>query len=457
MLFKNGGLQSRIEWLIMYFIVLQPILDVTNSFFSNSPHLGSTMGILVRIFAMILSFGYIFHRSREKENKKFLYYFLLLGIVVLTQLVINIFTKHPIHIVDEIRFLSKTIYFPIMLITYILVFSSLRKKVDIGVKKYITYAMIITGLIMVVSTLTSTNYPTYDYSSVGLVIGSTGWFFAGNELGSFLAICFPIVLLSSIKNTTSFAKLYHWIPVVLMVFSLISIGTKVGYGSLILVLLIGLFMCWKEAFASKKNNEIKVNNFSLNIGIIFSLIVLCAAVLPYAPITKSTNVSLQKAGFAEGYQSKYQKEQVSSGVEDLNDAGVTSLLFSGRNKFLSKKVAIFENAPISQKLFGMGYGGNSGEKPSTVERDFHDIFFNFGFIGFILIVLPIVYYVLQMSIVFYSNLKNMFSLHYVLTASSVALGLGISFLAGHVLTAPAVSIYVVFVMAYLVTALEIEK
>ena len=49
---------------------------------------------------------------------------------------------------------------------------------------------------MVISISTSTDFGSYEWMKVG----SRGWFYAGNELGSILAIIFPIVVLYSIQN-----------------------------------------------------------------------------------------------------------------------------------------------------------------------------------------------------------------------------------------------------------------
>lgn len=440
MLHKHGGFQHRLEWWMVYFIIFQPLLDITHTLSSGIFGL-NTLSVMVRMVAMILGFGYIIYRAKEQKNRKVLYYFLILGIVVIGQLAIGVMTKENFLITSEIKFLSKIIYFPIMLITYVLVFSSLRQKSEVGVKKYITYAMLITGLVMVISTLTSTNLPTYSYEEVNLKIGSTGWFFAGNELGSFLAICFPIVVLSSIKMTTSSSRLYYWIPSILMIVSLIAIGTKVAYGALIIILLIALLMCIKDMVLTKKPFRV------VNTVIVFVLLAGSFGVIPFAPIYKSAHVSLEKAGYVDGELIPPPDQEV--GEEIPNDSGVTSLIYSGRNKFLLTQEVLFDQAAFSQKLFGLGH------QAKIVERDFHDIFFTFGVLGFILIFLPLAYYGFLLIFDFFSNFKKILSLQYVLTISSLLISVGVAFIAGHVLLAPAVSIYFAFILAHLVSEVEI--
>jgi hypothetical protein len=222
------------------------------------------------------------------------------------------------------------------------------------------------------------------------------------------------------------------------------VGTKVAYGTLILMLVIGLVMAGKEWFKSK-NKGVLTSLLILVVTLVTSVIVT-----PYAPITKSTNVSLQKAGFTDGEESNDHQHQVDEGKEDLNDNGVTSIVFSGRDKYLNKQKVVFEKAPWAEKLLGL-----SGE--GTVERDFHDLFFMFGALGFIVVILPLLYYVCRLLLAIMRNMKTIFTPHFVLLGCSLTLALGVGFLAGHVFVAPAVSIYVVFVMAHLVNELKIEQ
>ncbi|WP_346989071.1 O-antigen ligase family protein, partial [Bacillus sp. SW7] len=50
----------------------------------------------------------------------------------------------------------------------------------------------------------------------------------------------------------------------------------------------------------------------------------------------------------------------------------------------------------------------------------------------------------------------LFSVKHMLLASTLVLSLGIGFMSGHVLTAPAVSIFFTVILAYMVVDLEIE-
>ena len=61
---------------------------------------------------------------------------------------------------------------------------------------------------------------------------------------------------------------------------------------------------------------------------------------------------------------------------ELTDSEVKSLIYSDRDKFLKTYKQYYKDAPLSQKLFGMGYAGNYTDKIKLIEMDFHDLFFS---------------------------------------------------------------------------------
>ena len=104
---------------------------------------------------------------------------------------------------------------------------------------------------MIVAMQTGTDFPSYPHSK----IGSRGWFFAGNDLSSLFAIMFPIIVLYSIHKTTSFSKIYYWIPTILAMYASIMVGTKVGYGAIVITLGVALFFSFIEYMINRKKME----------------------------------------------------------------------------------------------------------------------------------------------------------------------------------------------------------
>ena len=180
----------------VFFIILQPVLDLLTSLSITLLKSNATVGILVRFLIMAVGGIYILIQAKEKENRKFLIYLILLAGVLGIGFINNKLVKDPIVLGEEVKFVAKALYIYIMLGSYILALKSLKTKVNISdkVRNSIVYSTLIINAIMVISISTSTDFGSYEWMKVG----SRGWFYAGNELGSILAIIFPIVVLYSI-------------------------------------------------------------------------------------------------------------------------------------------------------------------------------------------------------------------------------------------------------------------
>ena len=87
-----------------------------------------------------------------------------------------------------------------------------------------------------------------------------------------------------------------------------------------------------------------------------------------------------------------------------------------------------------EKILGIGYTVNSKED-KMIEMDFFDIFYRVGLLGFILVIIP-----LFISTKNYNKKKKCEKV-------SIIIALLISFLAGHVLSAPSVSYNLGIVMS----------
>ncbi|MDM5191043.1 O-antigen ligase family protein [Bacillus sp. DX4.1] len=460
----NNSLGNKFEQFLLIFIILQPILDLLTSFCILVLKIDTTIGIITRLFVMALGGIYILLQAREKENRKYIIYLIAVGIVLVAGFINNKFIKSPIILGEEIKFIAKALYPLIMLTCYIFVFKSFKAKEAMysKMRNYIVYSTLIINIAMVVSIATGTDSNSYGW----LKLGSRGWFYAGNELGSILAIICPIVVLYSIGKTTSMAKSYFWIPSILTIFSLFAIGTKVGIGAIFATFVIAIFMCFTQAFLQRKSQQKKP--YLLN-GILAA--VVFAGVLVYTPSSPfiknmGLHVQVLEKQQAEKTAEEKKNSKTPDTKEEVKKEETQALLFSGRELFQQMYKGYYEKAPMSQKLLGMGYAGNfttvtlspdnPTEGPKLIERDFHDWFYAFGIVGFSLLLIPFIYFGVKILFVFVTRFKQLFTVKYALLALALALALGISYMAGHVLTAPGVSIYFAVILAYLIIDLEIE-
>ncbi|WP_433773395.1 O-antigen ligase family protein [Bacillus wiedmannii] len=482
----------RFEHFLLFFIILQPVLDLLTSLSIILLKANATVGILVRFLIMAVGGIYILIQAREKENRKFLIYLIVLAVVLGIGFINNTMVKNPIVLGEEVKFVAKALYIYVMLGSYILALKSLKKTVNISdkVRNSIVYSTLITNAIMVISISTSTDFGSYEWMKVG----SRGWFYAGNELGSILAIIFPIVVLYSIQKTKSMKHVLYWIPSLLMIYSLIQVGTKVGMGSIGATLAAAIGIIVLQLLFDRKNPNKKA--LVLNALIAIVLLAGVAGTFKMTPLAQNmgihTNYLAEQNVAQQGQKEKEIKDKIKKEQEvkekeekqhkaekpeekekieeevkkelekEQKKENQENLIFSGRQVYEERHKQFFNEAPTSQKLFGMGYAGNfkyneqKQPDPKLIEMDFHDWFYDFGIIGFALLMLPLIYYGLRILLAFVTRFKEIFNIKYGMISVSLLLALGIAYIAGHILTAPGVGIYFVVVLAYLIVDLEIE-
>lgn len=437
--------KNTIETFLLLFILVQPILDLATSLAITYLHSEFTAGIIIRFAMMALGAVYLFFISDSKKKRTAIIYLIILGMCIMLGFVNNLMVKSPISIGEEIKFIVKSIYFVVFFFIYLYVFKHLHSNTNWAdvIQRYIVYAMSLVALSMVIAALTNTAFNSYTYDKVG----HTGWFYAGNEIGAIMSICFPIVVLFAIRKTTTLKTIYYWIPAILLIYSSMAVGTKVGFGSVLITLVISLFMLLVDFFRKKDNREyVKINLF-------INLIVFAGFVLyiPFSPIAKNTSIHitlLQNKEPAETPTEETEKK-AKPGKQQLNNQQIEDFILSSRGAFLEQQKQYFTEAPVSQKILGMGYAGNYKKSPKLVEMDFYDLFFSFGILGFLLYFIPFIRIAFEMAMKVLRNLKYHFTIENVLVAIGIVLGLGIAFSAGHVFTAPAVSIYLAILIAYL--------
>jgi hypothetical protein len=440
-----------LERLLLMFLFLQPFLDLLTSLSIRLFQINLTFGLFIRFGFLFIGVIYLLFLKTYDERKKTFLYLCIIALILGINIINNYFIKIPFSLSEEFKYILKAAYFLITLLVYAVIFKKIdRDDLEKKALYYAVYAMTVIGASMVVAELTGTSFQSYS----GGKIGSVGWFFAGNEIGAILAIGFPIVVLVALKGSK-----WSWISVFLTIYSLLSLGTKVGYITILLVLAIGLIFSLFDYFR-KKTMHVKIS--FINIIIVFCFLLGVIFYTPYAPIAKNMDLQMSWLGINKNTTTPdANHKQIKKPIEKENNVEITSdqvqnLVFSGRDQFLNQHKSFFREAPLSQKLFGMGLGGNYEKVPKMVEMDFYDIFFSFGIIGSILYLLPLLYFGLKILVNFFRRLKENFYYENILIGTSIVLGLGIAYTAGHVITAPAVSIYLAFIVTYFSSKLNVK-
>ncbi|WP_406944970.1 O-antigen ligase family protein [Halobacillus sp. SY10] len=465
--------KELLEKLLLYFIVLQPILDILTYFSLRALDTSLTIGIVVRVLFMGLSLWFIFFGNSSKLKKYVLWYLIAIAVVFGIGLVYNFFAKPIFNPFLELQFIAKTVYFHVMLGSYLLLFTSIDKVSEkrMQILKYTSIAMLIISISMFIAILTGTSSETYEWNKFGM----KGWFHSGNELGSIVAVCFPLIYLYALLKMEEAKKIYYFIPVVLLASVAILIGTKVGYFAVLLAAVI-VFVTYVIYWIIQKRK--KVQDPLLRLRLIFSFVFLIAllAVTPFSPTF--TNVSGDMGAIEEQQKEQQEKNQEDSesefGSEDpsaeeepskeeetqLMDSPILVIILSARNLYFTEMYNYYVEADPVQKMFGMGYAGNyeSPEDRKLIEMDFFDLFFSYGILGIILILLPFLTIIgLFLKLLFQTPGTLLHPLN-MLILLSIGFGTGIAFLAGHVLYAPAVSIYLaISIVLLIINMLKMNK
>lgn len=399
------------EKIFYIWLLLQPIIDLIVSLTIRNSDSSITIGIILRgIFLLTLLLVTIF--SKKIKNKKNIYaYFIVLFVYFILYMLIRI-NENSFSlglIVNEVKYIFKYFYYPIVLLTMYQLKDYFELDND-KLKKILVINLFIITFSIILSYLTNSAYSSYGNGNSGIV----GWFYSANEIGAILVILYPYTFL--IKNNKQ--VIFNTIVMLLTIISSIYMGTKTTYFGIILSLVF--YVIYILLFKIKDSVKVKYKVSYITLSVI--LLVTLSFISPmFKNIENTTNE-----------------------YKDNDNVIVDNVIFSSRLNFLKIDSKIYKESNIVDKFFGIGLtGDDKGDYPfeKRSELDFCDLFLRYGMLGFILYVLPIVILLIKMiKICFIEKLKNIDN---ILPLYSIFIGSVISAFAGHVISSPAVSIYLV--------------
>lgn len=445
-----GKYQGYIEKFFLTFILVQPFLDLTS-------YIGSPVSNIIRVLAMIIGLIYLLGYPAKRVQIIGSIYVIMIGTFMIINVINNYLVKEPFLLVEELTYNVKSAFVIEMLIVYLAVFLSIRIKENWEniIQKYIFINMTIISLVMILATLLGSGKRSY-----GSLVkeGHSGWFFSANELSAILGLGFGIMIIYLLKKETIKKKIILLPGVLLTVWSMMMIGTKVGLGAVILVLGVAFIVFLVRSIVTKSQ--------WINVGILCLISLLTFIYVPYSPVGNNLNFTLiaPEINNAEENPEDISDEQnfITDDVPDVDNINkpggtkknhavndIANRVLSGRGDFFSYTVQQYREADLSQKLFGMGPGGNYEKNPKLIEMDYFDWFFSYGIIGFILLIAPLLFTILVIVKRLFKYKFRQISPTFVGVAVAVGLGLGISLFAGHILLNPASGIYLSLLLSYL--------
>ena len=442
------------------FIILQPILDLLTSFMSRNMDLPLTIGIIARSLFMVYMFMYALfvYRPQGRIYKYSRWILIGIGVYIITFLGYTLLSKDT-SIITEIKGVIKLFYFPIVLTGVFI----LNEKDSLEItKNYLMYLLLGYTVVIYIATITGTYFRSYNEYLYGL--GTVGWFFAANEIGSIIAILTPFTIINIIENKLIIVNI---ISIILCILSSLYMGTKVPFigfiGSLgiLMVYIIFTYIFTKIKKISTSLNYKKISIYVITIGIVFCGLFykspvyknlmfnyghIVHKIVQFIEGPKDENPATKPMDPNEEVVVVEPEEQEPEINMHINQDDLVGSLLSNRTAVAEEIKNIYKKSSIVEKLVGLGHvieikSGISTDK--TIEMDQLDIFYRHGIVGTILYFGQLIMLIGVIIKSLFRNARYLLDLDIITCMIAIFLGIAIAFSSGHVLTAPAVSIFII--------------
>lgn len=417
------------EKVINWFYIILPLVEVMTTYMVVHTSISITIGVVYKTLYLVYCTGYLVFFDKEKRG-------LTLSVLslFLISVVINFFVTIDNYsissIVNKVSDIAKYLTFPLSML-FLYKYTVNGNKLHL---KILVYSASIYASVMMVAKLTGTELPTYSGNSE---FGHSGWFYSGNEISALMGIFYPIVIYYAGKYKT---KLMSY-SLLTLTYGLLAIGTKTSFVA-ICITIVCMFI-FEIAMYIKRKDELSKNMLFT----IFMLLVVLSASSPYSPSLKFIKERYETAKIQTEIQ---QNEQLGDSTATATIA--ENFVFNGRTQYLKKQMEVYSKIGILEKTFGMNESNKLVYEDGTrciVERDMYDILFQYGIFGIIVYFIPIIYILIKFAIKVFKDFKNECNEKNYIMALSVALALGISYIAGHVLLAPTVALFLSVVVSKL--------
>ncbi|HIT21549.1 MAG TPA: O-antigen ligase family protein [Candidatus Scybalousia intestinigallinarum] len=416
---KSNWIQKNISLIILIFLYMQPIIDLFTSFCIHVLQIKITLGIVIRVLFLLFLFLYYLLIVPKEDKKKENYLIgLLVGYLVLFLGEVYL-SKGSSVLFYELSNTIRAFYFPFLLV---LLFTISKKQNIIIEKKHFVYIALIYIFFIIIPTIFGLELNGYTEGKTGNI----GWFNSSNEISAVLSIAIPFIVYYLIKTKGLIKKIFISLAGLYVIFNL---GSKIVILSLGITLLVFFFFLIKKQI-EKKNVKI--------ISLMLTTIIVVSGV---------GIVLIPKTNFYQNIKIHLDFLEVDHVTEIFTNYELFDhFVFSSRLSFLEETASNYHQAPIIEKLLGIGYIENYGtleENRKTIEIDPFDILFRHGIVGFLIYMTPFIY-----CIVLSLKLQKREDYIYFL-----ALGISIVLmcLSGHVLTSPAVSIFVALILITMIS------
>lgn len=411
----NVFLEQKIEKILYLFLFLQPVIDLLTSLSINVLHIDITFGIIIRmLFLFLITYYYLFVM---KNKKRYLQYLIAIVCYMFIFCLMIYLKKDSSVLVYEVKNMLRAFYLPMLLIMLFEIFQN-KKRVLSSID--FVKVMLIYLLLIIIPTLTNTSFNGYTQGKSGII----GWFQSINEISAIFVGLMPFLFIFFRKEKRKYINI---LIILSFVFVLFNLGSKIVIVSLAITILIYFII---YIYQTERKNMKKILTSTGVLVIIFTMLLI--VLLPKTHFYKNIKIHLDFLGVKN--------------ITDVvtNKELINRFVFSDRLTYLKNTSSNYQKSSVTEQFLGLGYIENyATDKVSTkmIEMDIFDILYRHGLIGFIIYFLPVIVFLKKAYISLFTSLDGRNKYETVAYILSISLLLITSFLAGHVLLSPAVSIY----------------
>lgn len=410
---KHGKKEVLLGFILVFFL-MQPVVDVATAFMIRWGYEFS-VGTVVRAGFLVFMGIHLVFFSKSPYKKKSL---ICLGILALYLGGFSFYYYNQPEFFSQLSNTFRFFFFPVSFIFLFNVY--VEKKQLIKDRSIAAYGLIYMACIFVAD-LSHTAFETYG----GARVGEVGWFNSANEVGAIIAITLPFIFKALFYDKINLPKVLLGF---MTLYAILSMGAKTG----LIVFVLCAFILLGHGL--KKGTQ----KYGKRVWILFILFIalMVGAIVQFGPKT-----ALYQNVVIHG---KFMKVDLSEGIDPLYLT--ETFILSGRGELLEDAGKAYLDRPVIEKIIGIGYVSH----PKMVEMDLFDLIFRHGILGTIIYVFPFFYLISRFKKDYYNKTDRRYVFPFVIA-------LGVSLLAGHVITAPSVSLLFVFIIINLFGYEKVEK
>ncbi len=428
-----------LEWVLL----AQPVIDMVTALLQKEPS-ATSVGVIVRMAFMIGLIIMVFFQPKSKLRTLTLVY--VVGIVVYSAVFLSVMLWHKDSSVlfVEVKNIAKVFYFPLCFLSILTLLS--RSKVSFNRQVLVINAAVIAA-ILVIPTLFGVNFSSYSYNK----FGSSGWFFSPNEISAIVTILLPFVFEAALKDRTQKVRLLYLGAYLI---AILVLGTKVPSVGIVIMIALTAITTLRTILKAKSTLTVSKRMPQL---LVFVTVLSMVAFLQFKTVSNQYVPIWDPDDIPVTTVPKDNVDDIDPSVAfyktlEPYQIKLMNLVFSSRDRYFMALSALMDQAPLEEKLVGMGYTDYDKvykfSNRNIAEVDVLDIFFSYGWVGLGLFMAPLIGVLFSLRKRFFTTMKSWVSNESLRpNLISLVLVMGISLFSGHVLTAPAVSLYVAVILA----------